>query len=396
MDHTNWLDTVMTAAVAAPSGDNLQPWRFAVDSTAQKLRMEACCARDPSPMNAGNTMARVSLGAVLMNVLLCHLANGRPLPEVNQSGGIVEIAGINGSARPGRVPEAILNRQTNRLLYYAGQVSAGEVDRLLGDYIDAFAVYCHVVGTVDSHDTTLVITQPGRIAELAEVVARADETLFTHRAARQAFLEAIRKAEADGDRPARVGLPIGTLGLGWHDRLAMRAVLRMRDTWLDLIGFARQVAARTRRLVRSADLLWFHFVRDWEPATDFMLGASAQAFWISTTLQHLACQPMMSLAVLQSMARHGFIGAAEVEPVWEMLERVLPEAKGYRVGFVFRVGAAPTPPVRTGRLPWRELLSVQELDTGAPTRATAPASIRPEVPLLSTDGHVVSVTKKGL
>ena len=47
------LDTLLEAAILAPSGDNTQPWRFAVDRERWTIAVDVDPTRDPSPMNAG-------------------------------------------------------------------------------------------------------------------------------------------------------------------------------------------------------------------------------------------------------------------------------------------------------------------------------------------------------
>jgi nitroreductase len=59
---TGTLDTLLARAVRAPSGTNTQPWRFVVDDEARTIALDLDPARDPSPMNAGQRMARIALG----------------------------------------------------------------------------------------------------------------------------------------------------------------------------------------------------------------------------------------------------------------------------------------------------------------------------------------------
>src|SRR5437588_12772428 len=63
------IEALMTAAVRAPSGDNTQPWRFSVDSGRGRIAIDVDPARDPSPMNAGQRMSRIAVGAALENML---------------------------------------------------------------------------------------------------------------------------------------------------------------------------------------------------------------------------------------------------------------------------------------------------------------------------------------
>src|SRR5262245_33348691 len=63
------LNMLLAAAVRAPSGDNTQPWRFFVVPSKGLLSILLDEDRDRSPMNAGQRMARIAVGAAVENVL---------------------------------------------------------------------------------------------------------------------------------------------------------------------------------------------------------------------------------------------------------------------------------------------------------------------------------------
>src|SRR5262249_54497500 len=78
------LESLVAAAVRAPSGDNTQPWRFRIDPDARRIDLILDETRDPSPMNAGQRMARIALGAAFENLLLVAQVNGLQ-PEVTHA-----------------------------------------------------------------------------------------------------------------------------------------------------------------------------------------------------------------------------------------------------------------------------------------------------------------------
>ena len=59
------LETLIAAGIQAPSGDNTQPWRFMVDSQARTIAAHVDETRDPSPMNSGQRMSRIAVGAAV-------------------------------------------------------------------------------------------------------------------------------------------------------------------------------------------------------------------------------------------------------------------------------------------------------------------------------------------
>ncbi len=52
----------------APSGDNSQPWHFALNAHPNQIVIHVNESRDLSPMNAGQRMSRIAVGAAAENV----------------------------------------------------------------------------------------------------------------------------------------------------------------------------------------------------------------------------------------------------------------------------------------------------------------------------------------
>ena len=126
------LETLLAAAGRAPSGDNTQPWRFVVDAEAGTVALTSDDTRDVSPMNAGQRMARIAVGAALENLLRAArvrgweaelLANPRP-PRL----AVVRLTRRDGDAD--HPDEAIAARVTNRRLYDGRPVPGPVLDRM--------------------------------------------------------------------------------------------------------------------------------------------------------------------------------------------------------------------------------------------------------------------------
>ena len=64
-----FLESLVSAAVRAPSGDNLQPWRFILDPHKETISIHLDPTRDRSPINAGQRMSRIACGAALENLV---------------------------------------------------------------------------------------------------------------------------------------------------------------------------------------------------------------------------------------------------------------------------------------------------------------------------------------
>jgi nitroreductase len=111
------LRSLVEAATRAPSGDNTQPWRFALDESAGRIGIHLDETRDPSPMNAGQRMARIALGAALENLL--REAEHRGWAFTLERAVPPALAAVRVKVREGAAPgdAAIPARVTNRRPY---------------------------------------------------------------------------------------------------------------------------------------------------------------------------------------------------------------------------------------------------------------------------------------
>ncbi len=335
------LTTLLTAAQRAPSGDNTQPWRFVVDEASNRVALVLDPARDPSPMNAGQRMARVALGAALENMLQTADRRGwnlcRETPDDPEALAQVRLHGVDPVAA--EVAPAVAARVTNRRRYDSRDLAPQVLDRLRGATAEPSAIVTHW------------LADRGRLPELAALIGRADALMFGAADMRRAFLANVRfdrpRAEA-----VEVGLSLDALELSTSDRLALRCLRGMPPWMVHLSGALRQFAVHSQRLVASASGLCLVVAPDGEPSTDVEVGMALQRAWLALTAEGLAVQPMMSLPVLEgAVERDPRRASPKLEELRRRLRELLPELRTGRAAFLLRFGYAPPPSGRTGRLP---------------------------------------------
>jgi nitroreductase len=339
------FEPLLAAAVRAPSGDNTQPWRFAVDAEAGTIAVHVDAARDPSPMNANQRMARIAAGAALENLL--RAARGRgwdaelepaPAPALAK----VRLAGRGD--REGPEEDAIAGRVTNRRAYDGRPVPPGLLDRLAGETPEEDGV------------ATLWVVGADRLGAFAPLIGRADALMFGEPSMRRAFLAKVR-FDAAPDEPVADGLSLSSLELTGADRLALRLMARTPDWVLKLGGAPRVFASKARQLVESASGLCLVVAADGSEATDLAVGRAMQRAWLALTAQGLAAQPMMSLPVLENALEHGdaalrkALEGGRAPALRDELRSLAPEIGGRRPAFLLRFGFAEAPSGRTGRMP---------------------------------------------
>src|SRR5689334_10828263 len=67
---------LISAAMRAPSGDNLQPWRFVPNADENCVDIHCNSRRDTSPLNSGQRMSRIACGAAVENLMLLAREQG--------------------------------------------------------------------------------------------------------------------------------------------------------------------------------------------------------------------------------------------------------------------------------------------------------------------------------
>lgn len=338
------LETLIRAATLAPSGDNTQPWRFAVDAERGTIAFLIDETRDPSPMNAGQRMARIALGAALENALrTARRNNWETTPEAGTPPALVVLHVHDSAGDPGEIEDVIRTRVTNRQLYDGRTLPAEQLERLRSQ--------TPVLNDVATH----WIAGTERIAALAKLIGRADALMLGDPSMRRAFLGNVRF-----DQPAAAaveeGLSLASLELSFSDRIMLRMLPCLPNGLLTALGARRAFAAKARKLVRSASGLCMIVAADGSEAADRIVGRAMQRAWLALTAEGLAAQPMMSLLVLENVSDNGLpahlaaIGAERLAALRRELRECVAEIGKGRPAFLLRFGFAPQPAGRTGRL----------------------------------------------
>src|SRR5207237_1010421 len=105
-------------ATRAPSGDNTQPWLFLIDEAAQRIDVHLDTSRDTSPMNRGQRMARMALGAALENLLRTAQENDweARLDDGHETA-LASVQLLGEAPQEVKISRTVANRVTNRRLY---------------------------------------------------------------------------------------------------------------------------------------------------------------------------------------------------------------------------------------------------------------------------------------
>jgi nitroreductase len=340
-----YLEKLVSAAVKAPSGDNTQPWRFALDEAASRIEIHLDATRDSSPMNAGQRMARIALGAALENLLREAWRLGFA-PALEDAPPALAVVRLTAAGRDPDLDPAVAARVTNRRPY-DGRALDPQVSAALERESSP------PLGGVTTH----WIAAKERLRAIAALVGRADATMFSVREMLMAFLAKVR-FDATGDADVEDGLSPASLELSAADRLLLQLLPRLPHGLLLALGTFRVMGARSKALVAGSSALCLVVAPDAEPRTDLDVGRATERAWLALTAHGLSAQPMMSLLVLENALDHGVLAGMPREAavaVRGRLRALAPEIGQGRPAFLMRVGFAPPPRGRVGRRPVRDV-----------------------------------------
>lgn len=347
------LKVLVESAILAPSGDNLQPWRFGCDAARGEIRVVLDETRDPSPMNSGQRMSRIAIGAALQNMLRTADANGWELEIEAPAGSDAAIVRLRPPpVSAGSMNQALSQRVTNRRKYDG----RGLPEEILAELRTSTPELDGV--------RTLWVAERERLERLAELIGEADALMFGEPSMRLAFLGNVR-FDLPPEATAPEGLPLDSLEVGTADRIALRLMRRIPDWLLKSTGGLKVFAKTARELVTSASGLCVIAAKDDAPSTDFVVGRSMQRAWLALTERGLAVQPMSSIPVLQNAMQHGspaLRSALDPDRVNRLIGRfreLVGEMDDARPAFLMRFGYAPPPTGRTGRLPLEAVTSTE-------------------------------------
>jgi len=342
MDAT--LRQILAAAASAPSGDNTQPVRFTVDSQARSIAVRLDPTRDPSPMNAGQRMARMAAGASIENIVRSAESLGLA-PEIGPGGGeTLAVVRLGGADDPATSGPGLPPRVTNRRPYDGRPVPADVLGRLAG-----------ATPPLDGASTHWIVGED-RLAAFAALIGEADAAMFGEASIRDAFLAKVRFDEPPRAEVAE-GLSLGSLEVGAADRMALRTMRRTPGWLLRVAGAGRVFAEKARKLIAGSSGLCLVVAPDGSAASDLAVGRSFQRAWLAMGSEGLSTQPMMSLLVLENAADNGddalraALGPDRLESIRLRFRRLAPEIAGRRPAWLQRFGYSSPPTSRTGRLP---------------------------------------------
>jgi hypothetical protein len=349
------LHAVVEAGAKAPSGDNLQPWRFRWDGEALSLILDR--ERDNSLFNPQQLASIVALGAAAENISLSSSSYGyraevQCFPEGNESDTIARVQFFPG-AEPDPLAAAIFERCINRRPYKRSGIPSTEVISRLTREIKPYPG----IGIRWIADTK-------GLKELGRIASRGDRLLFENPKVHDYLFSTIRWNQDEAEK-TRDGMPITSLELKGLDAL----MFPMLKSWalvrcLNPFGLSRIAAAKNGKLFRSSSAAGLITVREISPRAFLDAGRAFQRAWLRATVEKLSFQPMTGFVLLQLRCHTGDLNGlapAQVKLLTstdKQISKLFATEAGETPALLFRIGEAQAPSSRTLRKKLSEISNV--------------------------------------
>ncbi|MFV0348158.1 MAG: ThiF family adenylyltransferase [Halodesulfovibrio sp.] len=294
LDHDiSRIQYLLSAGIQAPSGDNVQPWRFAVQG--DEIRLASDFQADTSFFNTHQLATVISTGAAAENIRIAANACGmhcdvRVEPEASTG----HMATLSFTPAPDAhenvLADSLWRRHTNRKPFSSKRVPAG--------------IWHYLEDTADQlGDVQLEwINTPHDLSRLSAAIYQADRIRTERRDLHEHFMKMVRFTDEE-TLATRDGLPLLNLEAG----LAGNLFLKATKTWkaaniANMLGIGRIVPLVSSLGIRQSGGVGVLSVPTVELADFFRGGMALERIWLAATHLNMRFQPMTAITLFQLRA----------------------------------------------------------------------------------------------
>lgn len=362
---TDPIEIIVDAARRAPSGGNVQPWRFEADEN--EIRFFVVPERSHSSMDVRLRGSYVGVGAAIFNArvaaaALKMLGPVKLFPEGNNSLHVATLfLGTALDADLAQLEPSLVTRVANR-----------KMGRPLP--IDPVLAASLARGVEREGARLRLLTNRDQIDECAALLAECDRLRFLIPAVHEEMLGEIRWPGRDS---LEAGMDVRTLEMD-PGSLATMDLLRRPEVMEHLSDWraGQALGMRTRVMVGSSSALAIVTVPRADPAWYVRGGAAMERFWLATDMEGLSVQPVSPLFIfaqdesdLRSLGGDRHLD--EMHRLARRFDQVIDLEESEALVMVMRVAHAAPPTVRSIRRPLGHVLSREHGASGAEEPANA-------------------------
>lgn len=350
------IETLLDAARYAPSGDNIQPWEFAVRNDV--IELYNVPEKDLSLYNFKQRAAYVAHGAAIENMEIAASHAGYRLdikvfPDADNPNLIARIkigAKTNPQKELGGLAAAITKRATNRKKYKNNPLTDDEEQTFL-DAIEKA-----------SGAQVILIKEKDKKKQLARLLSTNERLVFENRYLHDFLFGHIRWTNKEAE-DTKTGLILKTLELTPPQEIAFKIFRQWTIlNILNKFGISRMVARENAGTYASSAALGAITLPNANPESYLNAGRVFERIWLSATTLGMSIQPLTGVAFLGERIRAGnteHLSSKQVDILMRAYDEIrtqLSTPKDKTLAFLFRVGFGGQPSAYSPRLPREKLI----------------------------------------
>ena len=349
MIQTQVFDSIIQAAIAAPSPDNNQPWLFRVENDSLLVYLDRSYSL---PSDVKSMFDMTSVGAAVENAVIAAAEKGYATEVVwrgEQSADpkadspTIEIK-LHSGGTPDPLYAAISDRCTNRKMYSSQPLDS----RLCEQLTDSCALFPEV--QIDW------LTSKEHKQRFGKLIAMTDGLRFQHRPFHEELFKQLRFSKQQAESTAD-GLDVRTLELPPGLSLAlpllrswnvMRTLIRMR--MLPLLTIPSAVSVRNSGAIAVISVPRELVDEPHDPAHIFTTGGRAiERLWLAGSAAGLAMHPLGSISIflLSDQPKPEFLPT--IQRVRAAVQELIPTLEDRVIQLAMRVGNSKPPSMRSIR-----------------------------------------------
>lgn len=336
----NFYKKLLETAACAPSGDNMQPWKFS--AVGLVLTVHNVPQKDQSFYNYRHRAAFISHGCLMENISLIaptlgYIARFEYFPNPNNQNITAKITFEKTDPFYPPLADFIKKRQTNRKPYKNLPLTEKQKDSFLNLFLDQ-----------NSIGLKLIINKT-EVEKIAAAVCQGDRMIFENKAVHDFLFSHIRWTEKD-ELKQKNGLYLKTMELS----PPQRAAFKLFKNWgtmkiFNSIGFPKMAVKSNFPLYTNVSALVALTTKSHEPATYIELGRLLQRFWLTATKEALSIHPLTGIPFLWQRIKENSTQGLEdyqttiIKEAYQTIAGIV-GVKDDSIGFLFRLGHAVGPP----------------------------------------------------
>jgi hypothetical protein len=344
---TTEIEEIVKYAIMAPSGGNVQPWKWLYKD--KNLLLFNDVNRCVSILNYKNTASLISLGAASENLILKTHQMGYEV-EVNKFPlGVGNDLIASFKFFKTKTEKTVPHQNSNLIDYIPKRLTNRNLSNQKPLHADAELYFNEIIDTIPGAKLKLFKNESD-IAKLKTILSEVDKLFMTNKVGHSHFIHEIRWNKKEVEE-TRDGIDINTIDLTPTER----AGLIVSKNWnvtkhIKKWKLGNEFGKLSQKAVDSSSALGMITMPSFDANSFFEGGRAVQKLWLAATEKRIAFQPMSINTFL--FAKVGDDNFDDVEEIkdelkiqYQNLKQVCGLTEKEKDVFFFRLAVAPEPKI---------------------------------------------------